>query len=208
MAPGRTIYVDLDDVLSLTIGPLADLLEARHGRRVAIDDVVDFDLGRSFGLGHQELDDFMRLAHEPEHLAALDPAPGAAEALTHWSERGYRVEVMTGRPPSAAPISRDWLARHAIPHARLACVDKYAREDWHEADEPALPFAELGARGFALAVEDSLEVAVELVSRWRIPVALMDRPWNRDTSSLAPEIAVRLVRCRSWSEVTARFPAP
>ncbi len=208
MAAGRSIYVDLDDVLSLTIDRLADLLVVRHGRRVAVDDVVDFDLGRSFGLAPPELEEFMRLAHEPEHLAALEPAPGAAAALGLWSEHGYRVEVMTGRPPSAAPASRAWLARHDIPHARLACVDKYARRDWQAADEPALPFAQLGARSFVLAVEDSLEVAVELVSRWQIPVALMDRPWNRDLSRLAPGIVGQLVRCRSWSEVSARFPDP
>lgn len=208
MAAAPRIYVDLDDVLSLTISRLADLLEQRHGRRVAIEDVQHFDLGRSFGLSHTELDDFMRIAHEPERLAALEPAPGAAAALGRWTERGYRVEVMTGRPPSAAPVSRDWLARHAIPHAALACVDKYARDDWHESDEPALPFAELGDRGFTLAVEDSLEVAVKLVTRWQIPVVLMDRPWNRDLSGLKREVSGRLVRCRSWSEVTTRFPAP
>jgi uncharacterized HAD superfamily protein len=208
MAPYRRIYVDLDDVLSLTIEPLAALLEALHGRRVAVEDVRHFDLGRSFGLDEVELDDFMRRAHEPGHLAALAPAPGAAEALGRWSRRGYRVEVMTGRPPSSAPISRDWLARHEIPHAQLACVDKYAREDWHAADEPALAFAEVGARGFALAVEDSLEVAVELASRWRIPVALMDRPWNRELPALPAGVGERLIRCRSWSEVAARFPAP
>ena len=208
MAAERRIYVDLDDVLSLTIGPLAALLEARHGRRVDVEDVVHFDLGRSFGLAPGDLDDFMRIAHEPEHLGALEPAPGAAAALDRWTGRGYRVDVMTGRPPSAAPASRAWLARHRIPHARLDCVDKYARDDWHEADEPALSFEELGERRFALAVEDSLEVAVELVRRWQIPVALMDRPWNRNLSGLAPGIAAAMVRCHSWSEVTARFPDP
>jgi uncharacterized HAD superfamily protein len=202
------IYVDLDDVLSLTIARLAELLEERHGRRVAVEDVRHFDLGRSFGLAPDELNDFMRVAHEPEHLAALEPAPGAAEALGHWSARGCRVEVMTGRPPSSARVSRDWLSRHAIPHAGLACVDKYARRDWHEADEPAVPFHEVGGRSFALAVEDSLEVAVALVTRWRIPVALMDRPWNRDLSAVPAATRGSLVRCQDWSEVTARFPDP
>ena len=208
MSPGRSIYVDLDDVLSLTIEPLARLLERRHGRRVAVEEVTEFDLGRSFGLNERELDDFMREAHEPAQLAALEPAPGAAEALGRWSQRGYRVEVLTGRPPSAAPVSRAWLARHEIPHAELACVDKYAREDWHASDEPALPFSALGSRGFALAVEDSLEVAVALATRWQIPVALMDRPWNRDVGGVAPEARRRLVRCRGWGEVVARFPQP
>jgi hypothetical protein len=202
------IYVDLDDVLSLTIEPLIALLEARHGRRVALEEVRDFDLGRSFGLTSAELDGFMRDAHAPEQLAALAPTPGAAAALGGWVARGYHVAVVTGRPPSAAATSRSWLERHAIPHARLACVDKYDREDWHESPEPALGFDDLDDFSFALAVEDSLEVAGLLATRWQIPVALMDRPWNRDLRGLPPAARSRLVRCRDWSEIARRFPTP
>lgn len=208
MAPGRAIYVDLDDVLSLTIERLLSLLEARHGRRVPVDEIRDFDLAGPFGLRPEELDALMRQAHEPEQLAALPPAPGAAETLGHWAARGYRVTVMTGRPPSAAACSRAWLERHAIPHAGLACVDKYARADWHESPEPALDLDALAGFGFTLAVEDSLEIAALLAGRWGVPVALMDRPWNRDLSELAPETRRRLVRCHGWSDIAERFPAP
>ena len=43
---------------------------------------------------------------------------------------------------------------------------------------------------------------------WNIDIALMDQPWNRDTSGLSPEVRERLVRCRGWSEIMERFPAP
>ena len=41
-----------------------------------------------------------------------------------------------------------------------------------------------------------------------IEVALMDHPWNRDTSKLSRVVRERIVRCRGWSEIIERFPAP
>ena len=208
MADAGRIYVDLDDVLAQTIPSLVALLERHFGRRVEIEDVVHFDLGRSFGLDPDELVEFMRLVHEPQVLAALEPKPGAVPTLTSWIERGYAVAVMTGRPPSAASASRRWLREHRIPHTSFACIDKYAREDWAGPADRALPFDALADLSFALAVEDSLEVAALLVERCGVPVALMDRPWNRDLSGLGPATRASIVRCRGWAELAERFPNP
>jgi uncharacterized HAD superfamily protein len=200
------IYVDLDDVLSQTIRGLLVLLERRTGRRLAEDQVTSFDLGRCFGLTGPELEDFMRHAHRPEHLSALEPSPGAAETLGSWVARGHDVHVMTGRPPSTRRESRRWLERHGIPHTALRCVDKYGRADWYEDADPALSFAALRDYGFRLAIEDSLEIAVRLIEECGIPVLLMDRPWNRDLSRLGSRAVAGLVRCRDWSEIAERFP--
>ena len=208
MADAGRIYVDLDDVLAQTIPSLVALLERHFGRRVEIEDVVHFDLGRSFGLDPDELVEFMRLVHEPQVLAALEPKPGAVPTLTSWIERGYAVAVMTGRPPSAASASRRWLREHRIPHTSFACIDKYAREDWAGPAGRALSLDELAGLDFALAVEDSLEVAKLLVERCGVPVALMDRPWNRDLSGLGPATRASIVRCHDWAELAERFPNP
>jgi uncharacterized HAD superfamily protein len=200
------VYVDLDDVLSQTIRGLLALLEREHGRRVREEEIRHFDLGRSFGLQPHELDDFMRAAHRPEHLEALEPSPGAAPALESWAADGHEVFVMTGRPPSAEAASRRWLDTHGIPHTRLACVDKYGRADWYETGGAALPLEALGELGFSLAVEDSLDVAVHLAEHCEVQVALMDRPWNRDAAGLSEHVSARIVRCRSWTELLQRFP--
>jgi uncharacterized HAD superfamily protein len=202
------IYVDLDDVLSETIRPITTLLEQRFGRRVAVEDIVHFDLGRSFELSGDDLAELMRLVHEPEVLASFAPNPGAARALEGWMERGYAVAVVTGRPPSSERASRAWLAAHRIPHTEFACVDKYGRPDWGDSGEPAPALDSLENLDFSLAVEDSLEVAARLVERFGVPVALMDRPWNRDVAGLGAEAARGIVRCRGWDEVSARFPCP
>jgi uncharacterized HAD superfamily protein len=208
VASAGRIYVDLDDVLAQTIHALVALLERHFARRVEIEEVVHFDLGRSFGLAPDELAEFMRLVHQPQVLGALEPTPGAAPALASWIERGYAVAVMTGRPPSAEPASRRWLRQHRIPHTSFDCIDKYARPDWAGPAGRALPLEALAGLGFALAVEDSLEMATLLAERWGVPVALMDRPWNRDLSGLGPAARAAIVRCHGWAELAERFPNP
>ena len=48
--------------------------------------------------------------------------------------------------------------------------------------------------------------ARDIVEECGVPVALMDRPWNRDLSGVRPATAACLVRCGDWSEIAARFP--
>ena len=66
----------------------------------------------------------------------------------------------------------------------------------------------LAGLGFALAVEDSLEMAALLAERCGVPVALMDRPWNRDLSGLGPAARAGIVRCHGWAELAEPFPRP
>ncbi len=197
----RKIYVDIDDVLSATIESLIDLLEERHDRRVEVEDVLHFDLERSFGLAADQLHGFMDHAHSDEVLEALVPAEGAAQALDDWQGAGHEIRLVTGRPPSTHAASRRWLEAHKMAFTSLAHLDKWARPNWNRAGLPALRFDDIHEIGFALAVEDSLETAVPLVEDFDIPVALMDRPWNRDISRLSTRARDGLVRCTDWVAV-------
>lgn len=200
--PPRRIYVDLDDVLCETTRRLAELVQREFGRRVRFDEIRSFDLGQSFGLDATELEAFMRAVHRPEVLGGLEPRRGAVEAVAGWAAAGYEIAVVTGRPPSSREVSREWLERCGVPHHALWCVDKYARRDPDGEGEPALELAELARHDFALAVEDSPGMASFLAER-AVPVALLDRPWNRGL-----ETGSAIVRCRSWAEVVASFPRP
>ncbi len=202
---GRCIYVDIDDVLSLTIESLIDLLERLHDRRVEVGDVRHFDLARSFDLEPQQLGPFMDHAHSDEVIEAIHPAAGAASVLDRWGEAGDRVSLITGRPPLTNAASLRWLETHGIRHESLHHLDKWNRPDWNSDRLPALRFEEIGEFGFDFAVEDSLETAVRLVEDFAVSVALMDRPWNRGVSHLAPATRAALVRCFDWGDVERAF---
>lgn len=199
----RNVYVDIDDVLAHTIERLIDLLDETHGRRVDVEQVRFFDLELSFDLGPEEIQAFMDRAHTDPEIEAIAPVAGAAQTLGTWRAQGDDVHLVTGRPPSTNAASQRWLERHGIPHASLHHLDKWGRPTWNEGGLPALRFEDLPTLDLAFAVEDSLDTAVRLVDDLAIPVALMDRPWNRDLGAVRPALRERLVRCTDWSEVAA-----
>ena len=204
MAP-RRVYVDIDDVLSQTIESLIELLDELHDRRVEVSDVLHFDLGRSFGLSVEQTIEFMDHAHADHRIESISPTAGGANVLTRWRETGTRVSLVTGRPPSTHAASRRWLAEHGIAHDALHHLDKWGRPGWNPQGLPAIDFEALHAFSFDFAVEDSLDTAVRLAEEFDLPVALMDRPWNRATETLPESTRAKLVRCFSWEEVDKTF---
>ena len=138
-------------------------------------------------------------------IESIAPHAGAASVLARWKSAGHSITLVTGRPPITTHASRRWLATHGIRHDALHHLDKWGRPSWNETGLPALRFEDLPAFGFELAVEDSLSTAVRLVEDLDLPVALMDRPWNRETGHLPRRIRDRLVRCRDWQDVARSF---
>lgn len=204
------VYVDIDDVISQTALAFTRLLEHQFDKRVELDEITDFDLSKSFDLGPEELEEFMREAHRDEHLMAIEPMDGAIETLHSWQAGGCEIEVLTGRPPAAAEVTRDWLEKHGVPHSELYFVDKYARYDesaW-DGHAPVLRLDELVEHDYDLVIEDSLETAVRLASAVDAEILLLDRPWNRNLSEVEQSITSQIGRCRDWSEIASRVELP
>lgn len=198
---GRRIYVDIDDVLSATIESLIDLLAATHDRRVEVEEVRHFNLELSFGLAEHEIRAFMDHAHRDDVIESIAPTSGAAEILEEWGGAGHEIRLVTGRPPSTNAASRRWLEQHGIAYRSLHHLDKWKRPGWNASGLPALRFEQIPEIGFDLAVEDSLETAVQLIEDFGIPVVLMDRPWNRDLARVSRKARAGLFRCSDWSHV-------
>lgn len=201
----RRIYVDIDDVLSRTVERLIDLLDSLHGRRIELDDALHFDLSKTFSLDEDEIREFMDHAHSDEWIGSIAPVTGASQVLDRWGDAGDVVALVTGRPPMTNAASQRWLEEHGLRHESLHHLDKWNRPDWNLEGLPAIGFHEIEAFGFDFAVEDSLDTAIRLVEEFELPVALMDRPWNRDLSGVSRPVRSRLVRCASWADVSEQF---
>jgi uncharacterized HAD superfamily protein len=201
----RRIYIDLDDVLCDTARAYTALLMRQFGKTVAFDDIVSFDLSVSFDLTADEYTNFMRLAHEPEVLSALEPIPGAADALGELSDMGYEIAVITGRPPRTAAGSEAWLRSNDIPYHDLTFVDKYGRDAGGDGDTRAITLKELSEMRFAYAVEDSGDMAAFLTGTMSQPVALLDRPWNRTYQFDGAKAQHLIDRCLDWGEILANM---
>jgi len=206
----RRIYVDLDDVLAQTGRMFLRILAQQFHRIVDFEELRSYHLGESLRLEPDELTEFLRLAHEPCALSEVEPMPGAAETLTDWRASGYEVFVVTGRPAETREPSLDWLRCHGIPFTEFHFLDKYSQIYGGRRSSPdgTLSMGDLPELDFCLAIEDFPGMATHLARELRVPVALFDRPWNREAAAFGDTEGAAITRCRDWSEIHRRFPEP
>ena len=197
--PCKTIYVDMDDVLCQAACHFLIIVEREFGKRISYEQLTNFDVGHACGLSSGERAELYRIVHRPEELMRMAPIAEAGTELKGWKDRGFEIAVVTGRPPESAEVSIAWLAKHKIAHSSFTVVDKYARFPTEKTE--AISLAELATRRFCWAVEDSLPMARFLAGSMKVPVALIDRPWNRSDKD-----DIRINRYNGWGELAAALP--
>jgi uncharacterized HAD superfamily protein len=194
----KPIYVDMDDVLCETARALLAIAEREFGKTIPFDQLNTFEVGEACGLEMREIAELFRLAHHDEEMLAMEPIAEAIAVLKQWAQAGREIAIVTGRPPSTYDVSRAWLARHGVPHHDFVMVDKYGR--FSTENTVAITLPELAARRFSFAVEDSPTMAKFLANEMKVPVALLDRPWNQmDEHPLITRIA-------DWREIASTLP--
>jgi uncharacterized HAD superfamily protein len=197
METTKTIYVDMDDVLCETARGCLAVIEREFGIRIAYEQLTNFNLGQACGLGMEETAELYRIVHQPDELMKLEPIKGAIPILNRWLAAGYRIAIVTGRPPVTAECSIEWLAHAQVPYHSFTVVDKYGR---FATDKSVVSLSELANQQFSFAVEDSPTMAEYLAETMDVPVKLFDRPWNQ-TCVTHPKIA----RYRHWHEIASAF---
>ncbi|MFO7750111.1 MAG: bifunctional metallophosphatase/5'-nucleotidase [Desulfobacteraceae bacterium] len=195
----KRIYVDMDDVISRTTDTYAEIVHREFGKKVRFEEMVSFDLKKSFGLTEREFCSFFDLVHQPEVLLSYEPVEGCMSVLSMWARKGYVIDVVTGRPPYARDASLAWLNRYRIPYGEFTMVDKYNRT----ANDPSgvITKDQLMQRQYDMAVEDSREMAIFLAHTMNVPAILYDRPWNGE-----PVNHKNVMRVSSWQEISGSSP--
>jgi uncharacterized HAD superfamily protein len=201
------VYIDFDDVLCQTAHTFIDVVEREFGRRYAFEDIRFFNLEKSFHLNPEEYDTLMELVHDPDVLRIMEPMPGVLDVLNDWQTRGVRTIIVTGRPPTTEPVCHEWLDRHHVPYERVVFVDKYSRANADNPNVQLLSPHDLADMHFTLAVEDAPAMVQFLVEHTTIPIALLDRPWNRDLGFSHEAMAQQITRCHDWSAVAELLSA-
>ena len=88
-----------------------------------------------------------------------------------------------------------------MPYHAFMMVDKYSRENIDT--KIAVSMEEFSEMKFSVAIEDSAKMALHLSQKMGIPVALIDRPWNRQM-----DLNHRISRYTSWYDIQNDFQAP
>ena len=198
MSTSRTIYVDMDDVLCETARGCLEIIERVFGKRIAYEQLTDFNLGNSCELSTEETAELYHIVHHPDELLKLEPVTGAIAVLNQWIAAGFEIAIVTGRPPVTYEPSLDWLAQEGVPYHSFTVVDKYGRLTIEKTIAVSLP--ELATRQFAFAVEDSSTMATYLAEQMKVSVRLFDRPWNRATIEHP-----KITRHNHWFEIAEVF---
>lgn len=195
-----TIYVDLDDVLCQTARRFLVIVEREFGKRVAYEQLTNFDIGTACGLQPEERDSLYRIVHEPDELMQMAPIDHAIATLHQWASAGYEIAIVTGRPPDSYEPSLAWLAQHRVPYGSFTMVNKYAR--FETENTVAISLDELATRNYCWAVEDSLPMAQYLAGQMNLRVALIDCPWNRSAENHA-----NVGRFSDWPTIAQAMPS-
>jgi len=188
----------MDDVLCHTARHFLMIVEREFGKRIEYEQLTNFDVGQSCGLRPGEREELYRIVHRRDELLSMAPVSDAIAVLEGWEKRGFEIAIITGRPPETYETSIEWLSKHRVPFQSFTVVDKYSR--FLTEQTGAISLAELAAQRFCWAVEDSLPMAHYLADKMKVPVALIDCPWNQtDTEQ------VGVSRYRHWQAIAEAF---
>lgn len=199
MQKSKAIYVDMDDVLCETARRFLVVIEREFGKQIAYDRLTDFDFETSCDLTTTERAKLYETVHHQEEILCIEPIPEAIDVLNGWVGAGYEIAIVTGRPPDTYASSIEWLDRFKLPYHSFTIVDKYGR--FQTENTVGLSLADLATKQFCWAVEDSLPMAKFLATTMKLPVALLDRPWNRETIEHS-----NIRRYNDWSELSGVPP--
>ena len=197
------IYVDIDDVLSETAASLCDIAEREFGRHVEYCNVCEFDLQKVFSFTDEEMDRFRVLSHKTEELKSFPVTPGAVEGVRALVAAGHAVDLVTGRPASSHVGTEAWLKSAGLGDFTVSYVDKYDRSQIYALspdDPPTVGMAELEARGYDVAIDDSPIVLAKLAAWRKTRVLVYDRPWNADFA-----LSDNMRRIGSWADAMAQI---
>ena len=131
----------------------------------------------------------------------VEDEPNAIDVLKDWATQGCHIAIVTGRPTATYEPSLNWLDKHDVPYHSFTMVDKYSRESGDKSI--AISLEDLSDMDFSLAVEDSASMAQHISQQMGIPVALVDRPWNRTA-----DLNAKINRYTSWQHIQKDFPNP
>lgn len=224
------IYVDYDDCLCETARAFTVIAERLFGKRVPYEKVRFFNLQDSFKLTDDEYEQIMIEGHLPEVLLSYEETPGASTVINEWVDKGYEVDIITGRPYSTYEISRRWLDEHGLKRVNLFCLNKYGRDSFYTNQEKSKIFPDSlcdekdasqrckrALRHYAMndysleledyykmkfdyAIEDSPMAFSFFDHLPELKVLVYDRPWNREYKLLNSNY----FRCPDWEYIRGK----
>lgn len=176
----KRIGVDIDGVIADSQPVIIKKLNHHFEKNYTLDDFVDFDPVKMFGVGRSELDLFI-MRRELEIIEEAVPLPGAVETLKEFSG-SKKIILVSARTPAYLGQTLAWLDGYGIPHDELLLLGQ------HDKRQSCLDLC------VDIFIEDNKKNAEQIAS-CGIPVLLMDAAYNRG------RLPDTITRVHSWTEI-------
>ncbi len=156
---GMLIAIDLDGVLSDSMGLWISIWNSSNYPKLSYEDISEWDFWRRIGLNEKRFSEiFDEVWSRWEDLQPLEH--DVSETVERLNELGV-VDIVTGRPSRNSPFIIKWLKKHRINYRKLiVAVEKKSKYPYD------------------VYIDDSPIQALEISSMGRT-FLLRDQPWNR-----------------------------
>ncbi|MFB3816635.1 MAG: hypothetical protein ACE147_03120 [Candidatus Methylomirabilales bacterium] len=182
------IGVDIDDVLVESLPEYTRRFGARFGYHVPVEECA-WEIFRRFPeISPTQMSGFYSELEASDFLATRPAYPEAVEGLRALGAAGHRLVVVTGRLPEHLGHTERLLRREGLRDLFEELVHRAGDESAAEY-KPRIVLE----RRLDLLIDDELHVAAAVGAR--VPVLLLNRPWNR--GALPPGVS----RVSTWAEI-------
>ncbi|WP_100372425.1 5' nucleotidase, NT5C type [Bacillus sp. FJAT-45037] len=157
-------------------------LNKHFDQQLTLDDLTEYDLTSILNISEQEFWDWLT-KHEGDIYTEAKLAPFAEKALLNWSTE-HDLIYITARRKHLDVITKSWFQSNKVPFNHIELVgghNKLEAVRKHDLD---------------IFFEDKHDNAVMIAEEFKIPVILMDTPYNRLS------IPDNVIRAHTWQEAT------
>ena len=187
------VGVDFDDVVFNFNKYFIPWHNKHFGTNVQYETVHSFSLIEVYGADEHTMTERVRaFTHDGSHKTVM-PIDGAKDVIAKLCER-YDLHIVTARSETTQPLVLEWLEDH-FPKTfqQVHFTNTFGGLHHQVKRTKSAVCKEIGA---VVHIEDAPSHAYEVATAG-IPVLLLDRPWNRNSS-----LPRAVTRVHSWNEVS------
>ncbi|HJV45300.1 MAG TPA: hypothetical protein VJ824_06200 [Bacillota bacterium] len=180
----QTLGIDIDGTLSEYFSFLPYLNQLLN-TQVTPEQLIQYDLHEIFGM---EYEAFCSLFDEHSLPIYRDSIPRkCAQKELGWIDQNYHVVYITARLQEFRDITHQWLLTHGFPDRPIICTGSHDKSKAIQDNQ------------VSIMVEDRLENAVEIWNQLKVPVFLLDTPYNQ---GILPD---GIIRVKDWHEIKGKM---
>lgn len=189
------IGIDIDNVISDTFSSYLEKFNRKFNTRISYEELSDFYYFEKYsGVDKKKVEIFIeKITRDYGYHFSLKPYEEAIRVIKKWMRESVSIHYITLRPSYMKKVTLDWLKKHRF-FGKNATLDLYDDSISYTSDADYKK--KISEKiGIDFLIEDAWEIATE----FKIPVFLLDRPWNRNVN-----LPKNIKRVHDWQEIESR----